>query len=140
MKGGLVVLLLVALVVSSCGTTAKPKPKRRDAQAIPDVRGLEAPDAAVRLLKAHYCVRLEVAKVVSDAGTSAGSGVRQSPAAGARPRAWSMVTLTIGLPPDTPKAVYGIDIAGAGGRAVPTDPDDELMHRLVAWLCSRSAT
>ena len=115
-KGGLVVLLAAVLAVGACGTTAKPKPKTARRASIPDVRGLEAPNAAVRLLRAHLLVRLEVAKVFPTQARAQVPVVRQSPAAGARRRAWAMVTLTIGLPPETPKAVYGIDIAGAGRR------------------------
>lgn len=117
MKGSVVVLLLAALAVSGCGATAKPQPARR--AAVPDVRGLEATDAAVRLLRAHYCVRLEVAKAFPTSARAQVPVVRQSPSAGAIPRVWSMVTLTIGLPPQTPKAVYGIDIAGAGSAPCP---------------------
>ena len=113
------VLLLAALAVSGCGTTAKSKPKPAGRAAVPDVRGLEATDAAVRLLRAHYCVRLEVAKVFPTGARAQVPVVRQSPAAGATPRAWSIVTLTIGLPPSTPKTVYSIDIGGAGNAPCP---------------------
>jgi beta-lactam-binding protein with PASTA domain len=117
MRGGLVVLLVAVLAVSACGTTRpKPKPKRA---AVPDVRGLEAPEAAVRVLRAHYCVRLERAKTFPRSARAEVPVVRQSPAAGAWPRRWSLVTLTIGLPPDTPRSVYFIDIAGAGSAPCP---------------------
>ena len=105
-------LFVAVLAVSACGTTAKPKAAPR--AAVPDVRGLEAPAAAVRVLEAHYCVRLEVAKSFPTSTRAQVPVVRQSPPAGATPRSWSMVTLTIGLPPQSPKTVYGIDIAGAG--------------------------
>ena len=113
------VLLLAALAVSGCGTTVTSKPKPAGRAAVPDVRGLEATDAAVRLLRAHYCVRLEVAKTFPASTRAEVPVVRQSPAAGATPRAWSLVTLTIGLPPQTPKSVYGIDIAGASSAPCP---------------------
>jgi beta-lactam-binding protein with PASTA domain len=117
--GRVAVLLLVAVAVSACGAAAKPKPKAARRTAVPDVRGVEAPEAAARLLRAHYCVRLEVAKVFPRQARAQVPVVRQSPAAGARRRAWSMVTLTIGLPSEMPKAVYGIDIAGAGTAPCP---------------------
>jgi beta-lactam-binding protein with PASTA domain len=115
----IVALLLAALAVGGCGATAKPKPRPARRAAVPDVRGLEAPDAAVRLLRARYCVRLEVAKVFPTQARAEVPVVRQSPAPGARRRAWSTVTLTIGLPPDTPKEFYGIDFAGAGSAPCP---------------------
>ena len=117
MRGRIVLLLVAALALGGCGSKPKPKPAGR--AAVPDVRGLEAPDAAVRLLRAHYCVRLEVAKTFPASTRAEVPVVRQSPAAGATPRAWSLVTLTIGLPPQTPKSVYGIDIAGAGSAPCP---------------------
>ena len=117
MRGRIVLLLVAALALGGCGSKSKPKPAGR--AAVPDVRGLEAPDAAVRLLRAHYCVRLEVAKVFPTGARAQVPVVRQSPAAGATPRAWSIVTLTIGLPPSTPKTLYGIDIAGAGNAPCP---------------------
>ena len=55
MKLGAIVLLVV-LALSACGAGAKPKPKHA---AVPDVRGLNVTDAAVRLVKARYCVRLK---------------------------------------------------------------------------------
>lgn len=119
MRGRIVVLVLAALAVGGCGTTAKPKPKPARRAAVPDVRGLEAPDAAVRVLRAHYCVRLERAKTFPRSAHAQVPVVRQSPAAGTRPRRWSLVTLTIGLPPDTPRSVYFIDIAGAGSAPCP---------------------
>ena len=119
MRCRIVLLLVAVLAVGGCGATAKPKPKPARRAAVPDVRGLEAPAAAVRLLRAHYCVRLEVAKVFPRAARAQVPVVGQSPAAGATPRAWSLVTLTIGLPPQTPKAVYFIDIAGAGDAQCP---------------------
>jgi beta-lactam-binding protein with PASTA domain len=122
-----VVLLAAVLAVSACGTTAKPKATGAARPAVPDVRGMDTPKAAVRLLKAHYCVRLENGKAsltqtVSTPQRQAQAQVpvlRQSPPAGAKPRAWSMVTLTIRLPAEMPKAVYGIDIAGAGSARCP---------------------
>ncbi|HEY2776739.1 MAG TPA: hypothetical protein VGI77_02460 [Gaiellaceae bacterium] len=120
MRGkAVVVLLLAALAVGGCGATARPKPKLARRAAVPDVRGLEATDAAIRLLRAHYCVRLKAAKTFPAPTRAEVPVVRQSAAPGTTPRAWSLVTLTIGLPPQTPKAVYGIDIAGAGSAPCP---------------------
>lgn len=118
MRGAIVVLLAVA-VAGGCGSPAKPKatPVRR--AAVPDVRGLNAPEAAVRVLRARYCVRLRPAKAVPTTTRAQVPVLRQSPAAGTRPRVWSTVTLTIGLPPDARKSVYFVDIAGAGSAPCP---------------------
>jgi beta-lactam-binding protein with PASTA domain len=114
----LAIALIVILVASACGATAKPKQVQRRA-AVPDVRGLNAPEAAARLLRAHYCVRLERTNTYPKPPRAEVPVVRQSPAAGARPRPWSIVILTIALPPDTTKSYYGIDIAGADSAPCP---------------------
>ena len=97
------VLLAVALALSACG--AKPKPKPPQHAAIPDVHGMNAPDAAVRLIRARYCVRLAPGTPpANDSRPRPGKSPtlarmpveRQSPAAGSTRRPWSMVTLTVG--------------------------------------------
>ncbi|HET7128812.1 MAG TPA: PASTA domain-containing protein [Gaiellaceae bacterium] len=102
MRTRFVALLAVVLAATACGTTAKPKALQRE--AVPDVRGMNAPDAAVRLIKARYCVRLKP-------GTPPANDIRpkpgkfkpprmtveqQSPSPGSTRRRWSMVTLTVG--------------------------------------------
>jgi len=118
-RGAIVVLLAVAVAAGGCGSPAKPKAKPVRRAAVPDVRGLNAPEAAVRVLRARYCVRLRPAKAVPTTTRAQVPVLRQSPAAGTRPRVWSTVTLTIGLPPDAPKSVYFVDIAGAGSAPCP---------------------
>lgn len=119
----------VALVFSGCGTGAKKAatetmpPKH---STIPDVVGMNAPDAVVRLQQARYCVRLEVGNPVSRQSTMPVQ--HQAPAAGASGRAWSTVTLTIGVParPGTPKHVklnMGVDTWGGGNTPCRPDPD-----------------
>lgn len=119
MRGAIVVLLAVAVAAAGCGSPAKPKAKPVRRAAVPDVRGLNAPEAAVRVLRARYCVRLRPAKAVPTTTRAQVPVLRQSPAAGTRPRVWSTVTLTIGLPPDARKSVYFVDIAAAGSAPCP---------------------
>jgi beta-lactam-binding protein with PASTA domain len=98
-----VVLLAAVLALSACGAKAKSKPPQH--AAIPDVRGLNAPDAAARLIDARYCVRLaRGTPPADDARPKPGKFTtvtrmpveRQSPPAGVTRRPWSMVTLTVG--------------------------------------------
>jgi beta-lactam-binding protein with PASTA domain len=116
-----VVLFASVLAVTACGAQAKPKTPQR--AAIPDLRGLNLPDATVRLIDAHYCVRLE--RGTPPAGdtrrkpgkptTAARMPVqRQSPPAGSTRRAWSTVTLTVGGIPA--RAVTSIDLWAAGTK------------------------
>ena len=96
-------MFVVVLAVTGCGAAAKPKPPQR--AAIPDVRGLNLPDAAAKLIDARYCVRLVRGTPAANddrpkPGTST-TGMktpveRQSPPAGSTGRKWSMVTLTVG--------------------------------------------
>ena len=114
----MVVAVLVAVGLSGCGGTGQGSSQH----AVPDVRGLRAPDAVVRLLKARYCVQLRVGTRVP---LQAGMPVqRQAPPAGSTPRTWSTVTLTVGVPtpPRTPKGVHaelGVDTVTWGGRRTP---------------------
>jgi hypothetical protein len=96
-------LLVLTLAVTACGGTTKRNGPLRE--AIPDVRGMNAADAAVRLIKARYCVRLERGTPpANDVRPTPGSPrrpprmpiERQSPPAGSTRRPWSMVTLTVG--------------------------------------------
>ena len=98
-----VALLATVLSLTACGAKAKPKPPQH--AAVPDVRGMNAPDAAARLIDARYCVRLARGTPPADdtrpkpgkSTTAAQLPVeRQSPPAGVTRRPWSMVTLTVG--------------------------------------------
>lgn len=98
-----VVLLVVLVSLTACGAAAKPKAPQRE--AIPDVRGMNVPDAAVRLIKARYCIRLKPGTPpANDARPKPGTFPtvakvpveRQTPPAGSTGRRWSMVTLTVG--------------------------------------------
>jgi hypothetical protein len=111
-----------AICLSGCGSTARTATKPPKHEAIPDVRGMNAPDAVVRLLKARYCVQLRVGKAVSI--QSRMPVQEQAPAAGSTGRAWSTVTLTVGVPtrPGTPKHVklnMGVDTWGGGRTPCP---------------------
>ena len=120
------VLLAVVLAAAGCGTTAKPTTARR--APIPDVRGMNMPDAAVRLIKVRYCVRLRAGtpprrddrpKPGSSPTTGKMPVERQSPPPGStRPR-WSMVTLTVGGV--SRHAATYLDVWG-GGAKVPCPP------------------
>ena len=124
MKLGAIVLLVV-LALSACGAGAKPKPQRA---AVPDVRGLNVTDAAVRLVKARYCVRLEPGTPpANDSRSKPGKFStmpvlrveREAPSAGSTPRRWSIVTLTVsGI---SKHAATSIDIWG-GGAKIPCPP------------------
>jgi hypothetical protein len=107
---------IAALGVIGCGGSAKH-------EAIPDVRGLNAPDAVARLVEARYCVQLRVGKPVS---AQAGMPVQQEePAAGAAGRAWSTVTLTIGVPTQRGESKHGkvtIGVDTWGGGKTPCRP------------------
>ena len=98
-----VVLFVIVLAVTGCGAAAKPKPSQR--AAIPDVRGMNLPDAAVKLIEARYCVLTEPGTPpANDDRPKPGkltTGMempveQQSPPAGSSGRRWSMVTLTVG--------------------------------------------
>ena len=108
-----VALLGLVVVVSACGAAAKPKSAEHE--AIPDVRGMNVNDAALRLLRARYCVRLEAGKPPS---TDKRLRVQQqSPVAGSTRGAWSTVTLIVrGIPPG---ASTGVDIWGGGKAPCP---------------------
>lgn len=93
---------------------------------------MDATAAAVRVLRAHYCVRIKIGKAVPDPLGPAFNRqspmpmpvLKQTPAAGTTSRAWSIVTLTIGIPtePGTPKngkATVGIDMWGGGSAPCP---------------------
>lgn len=121
----LLTLAAVALAAGGCGgaatnsTTATPPGQ----QAIPDVRGMNAPDAVVRLLKARYCVKLAVGKPVP--AQKRMPVQQQSPAAGSTGRRWSTVTLTIGLPSrrGTPRhRAVEIGVETWGGARAPCPP------------------
>jgi hypothetical protein len=117
----MVVAALAAAGLSGCGGTGR----RSSQQAVPDVRGLRAPDAVVRLLKARYCVQLRVGTRVS---LQAGMPVQgQAPPSGSTRRTWSTVTLTVGVPtaPGTPKGAHaklGVDTVTWGGHRTPCAP------------------
>ena len=98
-------LALVAVAVSATACGASSKPVRPAHAAVPDVRGLNVSDAAVRLIAARYCVRLTPGtRPASDARPKPGmlpAQARmpvegQSPPAGSTHPTWSMVTLTVG--------------------------------------------
>lgn len=121
MKLRSVVLLVVVLALSACGAKAKPKPPQR--AAVPDVQGMNVTDAAVRLIKARYCVRLKPGTPpANDSRPRPGKFPttpvmrveRQAPPAGSTPRRWSMVTLTVaGI---SKHAATFIDIWGGGAK------------------------
>lgn len=126
MRATIVVLSATVLAVSACGTTSKPSRPAR--AAIPDVRGMNAPDAAVRLIKARYCVRLAPGKqLATDERPEPGKFTtqnrmpveHQAPAAGTTRPAWSMVTLTVGG--ISAHAATYIDVWD-GGAQVPCPP------------------
>jgi hypothetical protein len=118
-----VVVLAAVLVLTACGAKAKPKPPQH--ASIPDVHGMNAADAAVRLIKARYCVRLAPGTPpANDARPKPGQFPnparmpveRQSPPAGVTRRSWSMVTLTVGGV--SKHAATFIDVWG-GGANIP---------------------
>lgn len=89
---------------------------------VPNVRGMSTPNAVVRLLKARYCAELRVGTPVS---MHEGMPVqRQAPPAGTTRRAWSTVTLTIGIPtkpgmPANRKVAVYTDTWGGGKNPCP---------------------
>lgn len=82
---------------------------------------MSAPDAIARLVRARYCVQLRVGTAVPL--RSRMPVQRQSPPAGAAGRAWSTVTLTVGVP-RTPKhaRVHFVGADTWGGAATPCPP------------------
>ena len=126
MRTRAIALLAVVLAATACGSTAKPKAQQR--APIPNVRGMNAADAAVRLIKARYCVRLEPGKPpANDTRSRPGRFTtqmrmpveRQSPPAGVTRRRWSMVTLTVGGV--SKHATTYIDVWDGGAR-IPCPP------------------
>ena len=122
----LVALLVAVCPLTACGAAATPKAPRRE--AIPDVRGMNLPDAAVRLIKARYCVRLKPGTPpANDARPKPGTSPtvakmpveRQSPPAGSTGRRWSLVTLTVGG--ISKRAATYIDVWD-GGAKIPCPP------------------
>jgi hypothetical protein len=118
-----VFLFVVVLALSACGAKAKPQPPQR--AAVPDVQGMNVTDAAVRLIKDRYCVRLEPGtRAANDSRSKPGKFPTtpvmrvegQAPPAGSMPRRWSLVTLTVaGI---SKHAATSIDIWG-GGATIP---------------------
>ena len=76
------------------------------AARVPDVRGMNAPDAVALVVKSGLCVKLVLGARVPPGGKV--PVLRQSPAGGAVRDAWSPVTLTIAVPapPSLPKNAH----------------------------------
>jgi beta-lactam-binding protein with PASTA domain len=106
-----VCLLLAAACGGSAGTTGR---------AVPDVRGMNFPDAAVSLYDAHLCVHVVEGRSLPW-GTRKEPVEAEAPAPGTRRPAWSLVTLTVRFaePPNVPRSqrrVHFLDVTWGGGK------------------------
>jgi hypothetical protein len=119
-------LLAIVVAVVGCGAHTKPKPPQH--APVPDVRGMNLPGAAVRLIKARYCVHVKAGTPpANDARPKPGKLTtvakmpveRQSPPAGSTRRRWSLVTLTVGGL--SKHAATYIDVWD-GGAKIPCPP------------------
>jgi len=81
-------LATCAALAAGCGAAASAGP------TIPDVRGMNYPDAFVSLWGAHLCVHAVQGRSVPW-GSRLQPVVAESPAPGRRAKAWSLVTVTV---------------------------------------------
>jgi hypothetical protein len=105
-------LLALVLALAACGGSAKPV-----GPAVPDVRGVNLPDAIVAVLHARLCPRLR--EEPEAWGSKREPVVAEAPVPGTHVARWSTVYVTARIPrPPGAKGATAIDFFGFGGANV----------------------